>query len=465
MIFALIAILLPCFAGTALLWYASTFFKHTQGLMFRLLAAGILVGFVLVTLLMRVYSLLGVSFSFWSLALPMILITACAGSLAFRRAVFACPIDALRSSSLPTRLLFGGLLIWIVIRFILLWIEVATQPLFPWEAILQSGAQAHVLFGQGKLVSFVDSSAWLNQSGGDLYFSMSPSLPQTLPLLQTWMCLAVGEWNDALMNLPWWMMLAALGFGAYGFIRQNSGVLISLAAAWFVTSLPLLNTHVALAGLPDLPFAAAYTLSALALAVYSQSKNGFDLAIFVILAFIAASFWQVSYVWLVTVLVALPFAFLPGWGRRGATITLTVAVLGILLLTQAGGALSPQLAALTFEFDTTQWQTMLIDGENWHVLWFAALVVSLFGARQTLKPPCGVLTIILIGAIAVCVAMICIPRLGALVIGAVHAGRIVLTVMPLLAVWCIAVWSATLIQANTKIPDRETADAKAEHLP
>lgn len=443
-VFALIAVLLPWITGTALLWYFATFFKHKPGLSFRLIGAGAFAGLALIALLMRGSALLGIAFSFWLLALLLILIAALTLFFAIRRTTFSCNTCTWRSLSPTARVIGIGLLLWIIARFVLLWIEVTTQPLFPWEATLQSGAQAHVLFGQGKLFSFVDSQAWLNQSGSDLYFSLTPSFAQTLPLLQAWVCIAVGEWNDALMNLPWWVMLAALGFGVYGFVRQSAGVLLSLVATWLVTSLPLLNTHAALAGLPDLPLASAYTLAALALAGYAQSRNRFDLIVFGLLTLVAASFWQVSYIWLATLFIALPFAFLIRWMQRGAAALLAAAVLGILLLAQFGETLTPQFFGIQFAFDAEQWRALFIDGENWHLLWFVAIITLFFGIRRIFDTPCGILTMILIGALTICIASICMPQLGVWLFGAVHAGRIILIAMPLLTVWCVAVWLAML---------------------
>ena len=41
---------------------------------------------------------------------------------------------------------------------------------------------------------------------GAVYFDASPEYPPTMPLLQVWSCIALGRWDDALMNWPWWQI-------------------------------------------------------------------------------------------------------------------------------------------------------------------------------------------------------------------------------------------------------------------
>lgn len=447
MLTAIIALFLPWLFGIAVLWFAAGFFPAQRpGLPFRLIGAGACLGFISLTLLMRAYSVLGIAFSFVALALPLFVITVLLAAMAMRRTTFSCPICALRALSWPARVIFVLLLLLLLFRFTLLWLEVSTQPLFPWEAMLQGGAQAHVLFAQGKLISFVDAQTWLAQPDNTLYFSMAPTLPQTLPLLQAWMAYGAGEWNDALINLPWWVLLAALGFGVYGFVRQKAGILMSLLAAWLVTSLPLLNTHVALAGLPDLPLAVFYTLATLALVSWANEKNLFDMLLFMALALSAALLWQASYLWLITLLIAVPFVFISKWRGRLAAILLAALILIMLLLPQLGSLISPQLAGLTFmpDDDVQQWLDLLIAGRNWHVAWLAALAAILFGWRQWIGDSCAVFTVVVLTAAMACIAMIGFPLLGTWVLGPVHAGRIVLIMMPLLMVWCLWIWVAQM---------------------
>ena len=73
------------------------------------------------------------------------------------------------------------------------------------------------------------------------------------------MNLATGRWDESLMNLPWLLCFIALGAAFYSQLR-NAGVspAIGMAFSYFLLSMPLINTHVALAGYADLFLGAAY---------------------------------------------------------------------------------------------------------------------------------------------------------------------------------------------------------------
>ena len=95
-----------------------------------------------------------------------------------------------------------------------------------------------------------------------------------MPLLQVWTCIALGRWDDTLMNAPWWQFSLALTFAVYGALRSRDlDALPALLGAFLVASLPLANVHVALAGYADLPMAAYYTSAALALLRWTRSRS------------------------------------------------------------------------------------------------------------------------------------------------------------------------------------------------
>jgi hypothetical protein len=67
-------------------------------------------------------------------------------------------------------------------------------------------------------VPFAGSEAWY--AADAVYFDAAPGNPPTLPLLQVWACIALGRWDDALMNWPWWQIAVALAFAVYGAMRS-----------------------------------------------------------------------------------------------------------------------------------------------------------------------------------------------------------------------------------------------------
>ncbi len=124
--------------------------------------AGYLVGAFLLTVWMRVLSLVGGKFAVLPIVAPLAALTGVLLWLAWRRA----PGDAaaalraawhalLRSPGLEgaARAAWWGALAWLAIRFTLLAVEVATRPLYPWDAWTQWATKARVWYELGGIES------------------------------------------------------------------------------------------------------------------------------------------------------------------------------------------------------------------------------------------------------------------------------------------------------------------------
>jgi hypothetical protein len=107
------------------------------------------------------------------------------------------------------------LVAWLALRFALLGLAVTWQPLYPWDAWIQWATKARVWYELGRLAPFALPDAWFAANGA-VYFDSAPHYPSTMPLLQVWANLALGRWDDALMNWPWWQIAVALTLAVYG---------------------------------------------------------------------------------------------------------------------------------------------------------------------------------------------------------------------------------------------------------
>ena len=175
------------------------------------LGAGYLVGAFLLTLWMRVLSLAGIPFGRLAIGAPLAIATGALAFVAWRRhgriALVTAVLSALRALIAPagvarmTRFAWQLLLAWIVIRYALLALEVIWQPLYPWDAWIQWATKARVWYEQGRIVPFARSEEWF-AAGGTVWFDASPEYPPTIPLLQVYSCIALGRWDDTLMNAP-----------------------------------------------------------------------------------------------------------------------------------------------------------------------------------------------------------------------------------------------------------------------
>ena len=104
---------------------------------------------------------------------------------------------------------FAAICAWLALRYVLLLVDVALQPLYPWDAWIQWATKARVWFELRHIVPFVGVEQWLAANGA-LYTDAAPDYPATVPLWQVFSSVALGRWDDALMNIPWWIAVAGI---------------------------------------------------------------------------------------------------------------------------------------------------------------------------------------------------------------------------------------------------------------
>jgi hypothetical protein len=162
-------------------------------------------------------------------------------------------------------LVFALILAGVIARWVGLALEVWWQPLFPWDAWTTWGARAKVWSELQTLAPFVSPEAWLADTTGTFHTIGAWGYPATISLVAAWPTLVLGTWNETAANLPWLGVPLALGLGFYGQARiWGASSLTALVFVWLVLSMPLLNTHVALAGYADVWMATAYGLALMA---------------------------------------------------------------------------------------------------------------------------------------------------------------------------------------------------------
>ena len=257
-----------------------------------LVGTGYFAGAFLLTVLMRALSLAGIPLGRGSVGVPLILLTAVGAWSVRRRAdpsfatAWRGALEALRARDLGggSRALWFALLAWLALRSLPLFVEVTTRPLYPWDAWIQWATKARVWFELKAWVPFVNPDAWLAAKGA-LYTDMAPTYPSTVPLWQVWSSLALGRYDDVLMNLPWWIASVAFAIAIFGGLRRiEFGPLAALVGTWIVVSLPLADVHVALAGYADLPMATYFTLAALATLAWTRTRSLSDAILALLLA-------------------------------------------------------------------------------------------------------------------------------------------------------------------------------------
>lgn len=416
-----------------------------------LAGAGYLVGAFLLTLLMRLLSLSGVRFGIIAIALPLIVLGVPLAWLALRmngRALAATTRSALHALWLPpeatgaARIVWLLLLGWLVLRFVLLGLEVAWQPLYPWDAWIQWATKARVWYELGQIVPFARTEAWFAANGA-VYFDASPEYPPTVPLLQAWACIALGRWDDSLMNWPWWQIAVAMALAMYGGLRSiGVSALAALIGTFFVASLPLANVHVALAGYADLPLAAYYMASLLALLRWQEGREASDAGVALLLALACTQIKNPGVFWALTLVPGFLVALSPRRAVKLVAMAFGGALLVLLGLTRTSVTIFNYRLHLDFD---PAWlalgESFFLLG-NWHLLWYGALAVAVLAWRQLFAPALAPLTTVIGGGVLFLFVVFGFTNARAWVEGQTTVNRATLHFAPLIVVFLVLVFRA-----------------------
>ncbi|MCP4465649.1 MAG: hypothetical protein GY813_02725 [Halieaceae bacterium] len=299
----LLALALPVTLGS--LWLGVLVPEDTPARIPLIWGHGALLGLMLVPQFLWLQNALGLNLSFALPASASTILILTASILLLRRKPVSGPkeleLRALRKTTAAQKWLFMLLLILLIVRLTLLGTEIFLRPLFPWDATMHWATKAKVWFEYRSMVPFTDNLSWLQAFGEGVFTDRHPNYPSTIPLLQVWMNLATGEWNESLMNLPWLVCLAALGGAFYGQLRiAGAEPTLSMVFTYFLLSMPLINTHVALAGYADLFVGAAYCAALMALHNWVSRKQAWQGVLLILFALFLMRLKIEGYMWSLT---------------------------------------------------------------------------------------------------------------------------------------------------------------------
>lgn len=349
---------------------------------------GALIGLLLIPQLMWGLDFVGVPLSFVSTGLLVGALIIVAIALHFFRGKRAAAIsapDASAFTSMPAthQVLFILLLCLVIIRCITLGLEILWRPLFPWDATMHWATKAKVWFEFHRMVPFVENSVWLNAGGQNIFTDRHPGYPHTVPLLQVWMNLAVGRWDESLMNLPWLLCLVAMGCAFYGQLRvAGASALLAMGFTYMLLSMPLVNIHVALAGYADLFLGATYCAALMAFHNWLTTRcpaQGLLTAFFAISCMLVK---DEGIPWAFTFIPALLLTLEMRYKAVKLTILLSLGALVLLALLATNSAVIAPFLRLVTEFHpdglTGTLQAVFLH-DNLHLLGYVALATIAMG--------------------------------------------------------------------------------------
>ena len=389
-----LALAMPWLAGT--LWVRALWRDAPAGVWSLAAGYGYILGLLSVTLLLRVQGAVGWPLDFTAPLAVMTLLALAGGWRTWRRrgANAGQPLNSdWRGQPLWQWLLFAVLLGWLGWRFATLAQEVWLRPLYPWDAWTTWAVRPRVWAELRELTPFVAPHLWLADPAGSAYTIDAWTYPCTVPLLALWPTLAFGAWNETAANLPWIGAALALGLGFYGQARRwGATPLIALIFTWLLLSLPLLNTHVALAGYADLWLATVFGLAVIAFFQWARTGDCRQGVLAVLLALACPLIKLEGAVWLLLLVPALLIAWVRGWPLR--VLAATAALLGVVWWAVGGVEFTlpglgefrlkpeliqvPYLGLFNLGYRGTWepvWKNVLILA-NWHLFGYLALIAA-----------------------------------------------------------------------------------------
>ncbi|GJM09587.1 MAG: hypothetical protein DHS20C11_18630 [Lysobacteraceae bacterium] len=361
---------------------------------------GYFVGLLVTSVLAGIVMLILADASRFLVVLALFLILGfCLAKLWGRDASHSAPASP--ASSVLLRVLWWALLAWLSWRFFITLSEAVARPIYPWDAWSTWAVKAKIWFGLNDIVPFVPHEVWLNQNGSDLYTTQAWGYPPLIPLWQMWVALGVEQWHEPLINATWPLCGLALILAMYGQLRTiGLTPTVAMLACYVLGSLPILNTHMALAGYGDVLLASGHGLATLALLRFAVTN---EYRQYWVAVGIAAGLMYIKLegaVWLVTLLPALVMARLESKGRRWFVAVATLLALILLFLDRISfwvptlgvvriepGLLHiPLIGDYVLGFRNTGKAilTVMFDAPNWHLLWFAVVAGVILRFRHLL---------------------------------------------------------------------------------
>jgi len=249
-------ILLPWLGGTFWLIFAeSSFNKDSKANLFRQSGYGFFLGYA-VLFLAIVTSNEVTGDVYWPYLMVFVLLFAVSGAIAVRL-VSRQPDKRQKNTedalSGPAKALLAFAMLLMAIHVTFAAVEIFTQPLYPWDAWLTWVYRAKAWFLANGMVDMTSPAGWATAASADVYALGAWNYPLFASVIPYWAALSLGHWSETLINVPVLFAGLAMAMALYGQCREHGlSVAASLVGSYLFLSIPLLGTHLALAGYADI---------------------------------------------------------------------------------------------------------------------------------------------------------------------------------------------------------------------
>ena len=404
----LIALLLPWLAGYLWLAVIDQRFNPATPNLLRQIGYGLFLGYAGLQGTVLAYNRLFGSVDFWPILALIGLITAIGAAVLVktRPSVLSKtgtaalsktgPAAAASGPSTAANALFWLLIAWTTVHLLLVAIEILHRPIFAWDAWLNWMYRAKAWFFAGHIFVMDAPAEWLSGTGKALYNVAGNHYPTLVPVLALWAATALGQWSETLVNLPVLLCGVALGLGMYGQCRElGLQQWLSALCAYLLLSIPLVDTHLSLAGQADIWMVGFTGLGFVALLHGIVRNNAFQVLLGLGVAAIGIATKMEGVVWFLAALLTLALAKRTGITATALLLAVSIPILGWLIgvtyveLPLLGGIgfaegqvhipLMGTYKLQSFEL-WDDYQDNFFEGGTWHLLWTFILlsVISLW---------------------------------------------------------------------------------------
>ncbi len=307
------------------------------------------------------------------------------------------------------RIVAGALLLVLAWHGWLLFAEAHARPLFPWDAWLVWSIKPKTWYLLDQWTPFVNFPHWLTSASPALHTDVVPAYPELLAHLEVWFASGAGCWCDPAFTIVWPALWLAMLVGGYGMLRTlGCRFETALLACFALGSLPMINTHAALAGYSDLWLAATFGFTLLCWQHWQRSRHVGCLLVALVFGLSLPAIKVEGGVLMMLWLAVLVLGTLPRRWRRGELLggaaLLVLLVLGVVF----GGIGVPlpgigwvhvdanhlqitELSSLSLGWHPVTGAVLesLLTVPNWHLLFWLAPMVLVWRWR-TLRRSTGV---------------------------------------------------------------------------
>ncbi len=297
-----------------------------------------------------------------------------------------------------------GLLLLILLHLSYSFLEIITQPVFPWDGWTVWIFRAKAWFYSNNLAPILNFNQWFWGDEGGSYTTAAQLYPWMVSVIALWAAIGLGQWHEALVNMPSLLAAVAIGIGLFGLLRAlNASKALLLIGAYLLVSTPIFSVHMSLGGYADIWLCGFAGLGMAAVLSGLVSSNNPTILLGLVMLLLGVGVKAEGVIWLTMAIAIIAVTRVPlriwvlllsftaaALGMAYWAGVTTLAIPGMGLLGWSDGALVLPIKGLVYLQPNNVWsaygRNALVLG-SWNLLWPAmAAVLFLLAINRRSQP-------------------------------------------------------------------------------